>query len=293
MKLTTSAVRNSLLCFFLLLAFVISSAVAFAQEGPATKDQATSAKYPAAKAQGAEAAETDADANLSTEQPKAGKVEKDSPEAIRKRNEWFYKQRASASGHIPAGARAQALAHRDRMMEAEGKLVRRADGSVAEVAPAAPAAGAVTNTWTSIGPTPTAGGFFSPVTGRITAIAIDPSDATGNTVLIGGAQGGIWRTTDAGNTWTAVGDQNASLAMGSIAFAPSQPATVYAGTGEQASIGFDIYYGAGVLKSTNSGKTWARLARRQAQRVPLLGHSTIRPFLASSAWEARASATSP
>src|SRR5438876_1122236 len=140
-----------------------------------------------------------------------------------------------------------ALQHMQRMMLAEGKLVERPDGSFAEVAPqfaAAPLATTVTNPWTSIGPTPTTGSsFFSPVTGRITAIAVDPSDPTGNTVLIGGAQGGIWRTTDAGATWTAVGDQNASLAMGSIAFAPSSPTTVYAGTGEQASIGFDVYYG--------------------------------------------------
>ena len=99
---------------------------------------------------------------------------------------------------------------------------------------------------------------LQPRHGRITTIAVDPSDATGNTVLIGGAQGGIWRSTDAGVTWAAVGDQNASLAMGSIAFAPSSPATVYAGTGEQASIGFDIYYGAGVLKSTDRGQTWTQ-----------------------------------
>src|SRR5205823_6366289 len=153
-----------------------------------------------------------------------------------------------------------------RMMLAEGKLVERPDGSFAEVAPqfaAAPLATTVTNPWTSIGPTPTTGSsFFSPVTGRITAIAVDPSDPTGNTVLIGGAQGGIWRTMDGGTTWAAVGDQNASLAMGSIAFAPSAcsaapgSCTVYAATGEQASIGFDIYYGAGVLVSTDHGQTW-------------------------------------
>src|ERR1700756_4480667 len=146
------------------------------------------------------------------------------------------------------------------MMVAEGKLVQRPDGSFAEVSPKPLVSplGAVTNTWTSIGPTPTTGGFFSPVTGRITAIAVDPSDTTGNTVLIGGAQGGIWRSIDAGATWAAVGDQDASLAMGSIAFAPSSPTTVYAGTGEQASIGFDIYYGAGVLKSTDSGQHWTQ-----------------------------------
>ena len=146
-------------------------------------------------------------------------ADKDGPEQIRKRDEWFYKQRSSVNGRIPAGARFKAFQHMQRMMAAEGKLVLRPDGSYADVAPQRLSpCGAVTSTWTSIGPTPTTGGFFSPVTGRVTTIAVDPSDTTGNTVLIGGAMGGIWRSTDAGATWKAVGDQNASLAMGSIAF---------------------------------------------------------------------------
>src|SRR5207248_7746936 len=166
----------------------------------------------------------------------------DSVGEMRKRDEWVYKERSSANGHIPAGARARALQHMQRMMLAEGKLVQRPDGSYAEVAPqfrAAPLV-PVTSTWNPIGPTPTTGGIYSPVTGRITTIAVDPSDATGNTVLLGGAQGGIWRTTDGGTTWAVVGDQNASLALGSIAFAPSAcsplpgTCTAYAGTGEQA-----------------------------------------------------------
>ena len=173
------------------------------------------------------------------------------------------------------------------MMVAEGKLVQRPDGSFAEVASKSLLSplGAVTSPWTSIGPTPTTGGTFSPVTGRITTIAVDPSDATGNTVLIGGAQGGIWRSTDAGVTWIAVGDQNASLAMGSIAFAPSacaaSPAacTVYAGTGEQASVGFDIYYGEGVLKSTDHGQTWTQTCTTASATCPFIGpYSDATPF---------------
>ncbi len=192
--------------------------------------------------------------------------EKDSPEAIRKRQEWFYKQRSSVNGHIPAGARLKALQHMQRMMEAEGKPVRRADGSYT-------AAGQQSGgtAWTPVGPTPTTGGTFSPVTGRITTIAVDPSDSTGNTLLLGGAQGGIWRSTDAGASWTAVGDQNPSLAMGSIAFAPSSPGTVYAGTGEQAAFGFDIYYGAGVLKSTDHGQTWTQTCTTPGPSCPFIG----------------------
>jgi photosystem II stability/assembly factor-like uncharacterized protein len=199
----------------------------------------------------------------------------DDAEQIRKRDEWFYKQRSSVSGHIPAGARFKALQQMQRMMEAEGKLVRRPDGSYAEVAPQSwlTPQGAVTSAWSSIGPTPTTGGFFSPVTGRVMTIAVDPSDVTGSTVLLGGAMGGIWRSTDAGAHWTAVGDQSASLAMGSIAFAPSNPSIVYAGTGEQ-TLAFDTYYGAGVLKSSDGGQTWTQTCTVAGFTCPFIGPYT-------------------
>ena len=188
------------------------------------------------------------------------------------RYNWFNRPRASVHGRIPAGAYQRGYQHLMQMLQAEGKLTRLPDGSFAEVsAPLvlAPEA-AVTSAWTSLGPAPATGGEFSPVTGRVMTIAVDPSDTTGNTVLLGGAMGGIWRSTDAGTTWTAVGDQNASLAMGAIAFAPSSPATVYAGTGEQ-SLGFDTYYGAGVLKSTDHGKTWAQTCSTPGPTCPFVG----------------------
>jgi hypothetical protein len=286
MKLSTSAFCKSILFSSALLALSCLGAGASAQQQPvAEKKTSPAAKFPAAKRQAPEPSSADADADFEknlnkekeetdaneqdkTTKEKASKVDKDGPNAIQKRDQWFYKQRSSANGHIPAGARLKALQHMHRKMEAEGKLVRRADGSFAQVAPLA---ASVTNTWTSIGPTPTMGGTFSPVTGRITTIAIDPSDATGNTLLIGGAMGGIWRSTDAGTTWTAVGDQDSSLAMGSIAFAPSNPSIVYAGTGEQASIGFDIYYGAGVLKSADHGLTWTPTCTPAGPTCPFIG----------------------
>jgi hypothetical protein len=218
--------------------------------------------YPASKALSAKSSQQAAQPANAEDQSVSGRPgeREDSAEQILKREEWFYKQRSSANGRIPAGARLKAFQHMQRMMAAEGKLVLRPDGSYAAATPqVGPAVG---GTWLSLGPTPTTGGFFSPVSGRIEAIAVDPSDSTGNTVLIGGAQGGIWRSTDGGSTWTPTGDSNPSLAMGSIAFAPSAcnplpgSCTVYAGTGEQASTGFDTYYGAGVLISTDHGQTW-------------------------------------
>jgi photosystem II stability/assembly factor-like uncharacterized protein len=267
MKTKSLVLRPSFLSLMLFVGYAsLASSAACQEKQPSAEKSTSSNKFPAAKAQSQSAASGDADADSPD---KEGKTEKDGPESEHRREEWFYKQRASVNGRIPAGARLKALGHMKRMMEAEGKLVLRPDGSYAAATPQAGLAS--TPVWNSIGPTPTTGGTFSPVTGRITAIAVDPSDATGNTVLIGGAQGGIWRSTDGGSTWTAVGDENASLAMGSIAFAPSSPETVYAGTGEQASIGFDIYYGAGVLKSTDHGQTWTQTCTVRGPSCPFLG----------------------
>ena len=88
--------------------------------------------------------------------------------------------------------------------------------------------------WTPLGPVPLASDATGPavlqdyhqVSGRATAVAIDPADATGNTVYIGGAQGGVWKSTNAAAslannvTWTAVTDDQATLSIGSIAIQP-------------------------------------------------------------------------
>ena len=237
-----------------------NSGAAANRETPAAKRTAV-AKQPAAT-----------NTEVEEETRSESKNEKqDGPEELRKRAEWFYKQRASAKGHIPAGLRLKAFQHMQRMMQAEGKLTRQADGTYAALSISSETNPLAFPVWTAIGPAPTTGGVFSPVSGRVTTIAVDPSDASGNTVLIGGAQGGIWRSTDAGATWTAVGDQNASLSMGSIAFAASNPSMVYAGTGEQESIAFDIYYGAGVLKSSDHGQTWTQTCTVASPTCPFIG----------------------
>jgi len=271
--LSVSIRRNFLQTFFhfrtfamVAAFFILGGAVALAQEKPATPPPGQSGtKFVKGIPITTALAEREA-ADGDLDEHKESKIEPDSPEQIRKREEWFYRRRSSANGHIPPGAHLRASQHVQRMIDAQTKL-SPANGKAFSAA----AAPLVAQPWVSIGPTPASGGIFSPVTGRITTIAVDPNDTTGNTVLIGGAQGGIWRTTDGGNTWTPVGDQNASLAMGSIAFAPSSPVTVYAGTGEQALIGFDIYYGAGVLKSTDHGQTWAQTCTTPSATCPFIG----------------------
>src|SRR5262245_60255391 len=111
--------------------------------------------------------------------------------------------------------------------------------------------------WYSIGPQPintTSGNTIVETdSGRVPALAVDPSNS--QHWLIGAAQGGLWETFDAGNSFAPRTDNQASLAIGAIAFAPGNPSLVYAGTGE-ANFRGDAYAGAGLLVSENGGASW-------------------------------------
>jgi hypothetical protein len=111
--------------------------------------------------------------------------------------------------------------------------------------------------WSPFGPAPIVGGTTAPgglpVTGRITGIAASATDA--KTIFVTSSGGGVWRTTDGGTTWSPLTDDQATLFMGSIAIAPSDPSVIYAGTGE-ANNSTNSFYGLGVLKSTDGGVTW-------------------------------------
>ncbi len=116
--------------------------------------------------------------------------------------------------------------------------------------------------WVALGPAPLISdqNVYGAVAGRITAIVIDPSDATGNTVYVAGAAGGVWKSTNATNspalavTWSALTDQQASLVDGAVSVKPDG-SVVLVGTGEPNNA-IDSYYGVGILRSTNHGATW-------------------------------------
>ena len=119
--------------------------------------------------------------------------------------------------------------------------------------------------WIELGPKPlkdiTFGGTTThDASGRALSVALAPNNA--NIVLLGAAQGGIWRSTDGGATFSAVADNMPSLAIKVIRFAPSNPSIVYAGTGEPH--GSTSIYGQGVLKSTNGGQSWQLLPNNGA-----------------------------
>jgi len=129
--------------------------------------------------------------------------------------------------------------------------------------------------WTALGPAPVADGS-NHSTGRISTIAADPTDA--NTIYIGTAGGGVWKTTS-GVHWDPLTDTQDTLYMGALALAPSDPQIIYAGTGE-ANYGpskialrrENVFAGKGILKSTDGGATWALLGsdvfyRRTISRI--------------------------
>lgn len=92
--------------------------------------------------------------------------------------------------------------------------------------------------------------------GRITDVEMPANDSL--SLYIGTANGGIFKTNNFGKEWQPIFDDQPTLTIGDIAIAPSQPETLYVGTGEANGGGGSIAYdGLGIFKTTNGGKTWA------------------------------------
>ncbi len=97
------------------------------------------------------------------------------------------------------------------------------------------------------------------VPGRTRGLVVDPLDLTGRTWIAGSVGGGIWKTTNEGASWENKTPQLPNLAISCIAISPSNPAILYAGTGE-GFYGIGMINGDGILKSTDRGETWVSLA---------------------------------
>jgi photosystem II stability/assembly factor-like uncharacterized protein len=74
----------------------------------------------------------------------------------------------------------------------------------------------------------------------------------------GSVGGGVWKSTDAGLTWSPIFDGQPIASIGAIAVAPSDPKVIYVGSGE-ADMRSDISYGNGMYKSTDGGQTWTHI----------------------------------
>ena len=181
------------------------------------------------------------------------------------RMEWFLRGRA-----LP-GKSAAELRHRAYEAKVKARRMRSARARMSSNAQAPQSNG----DWVPLGPVPlasdaTGDGFqnYNQVSGRATAVAVDPADPSGNTVYIGGAQGGVWKSTNATGTandvgWAPLTDDQATLSIGAVAIQPGNinPANsvILAGTGE-ADDSADSYFGLGILLSADSGSSWTLIS---------------------------------
>src|SRR5579871_3256213 len=109
--------------------------------------------------------------------------------------------------------------------------------------------------------------------GRIAAIVGVPGDPS--VYYVGSASGGVWKSTDSGASFVPVFDGQDVAAIGTLAVAPSDPNTVWAGTGESWIIRYGDVWGDGVYKSTDAGATWKNMGLPNAGRVArILVHPT-------------------
>ena len=106
--------------------------------------------------------------------------------------------------------------------------------------------------------------YIGPVGNRVSAVAGVPGNPW--VYYAGAASGGIFKSTDGGDTWSPVFDDEPVSSIGSLAVAPSDPNIVWAGTGETW-IRSHISLGMGIYKSADAGKTWTLMGLQKTGRI--------------------------
>lgn len=102
------------------------------------------------------------------------------------------------------------------------------------------------------------------MSGRIGDLAIDPNQP--NTWYVAVASGGLWKTTNAGTTWTPIFDNYGSYSMGCVSLDPQNSNTVWVGTGENVG-GRHIGFGDGVYVSHDAGKSFKNMGLKESEHI--------------------------
>lgn len=110
--------------------------------------------------------------------------------------------------------------------------------------------------WTLEGPNNTGG--------RFNTIAVNPQNT--NIVYAGSASGGVWKTTNGGTAWTPIFDDKPYLAISDITLHPTDPNTIFVGTGDPQISGYP-FLGDGIYKSTDGGTTWTNIGLAQTKII--------------------------
>lgn len=175
--------------------------------------------------------------SASTLRPEPGQEHEDGPWNMARRWEAFMHQRTFPSGEIPDAE----ILYREYYKWKENQSTESIDAA----------------NWMFVGPhqVPASGGG----SGRLNCVALDPNNT--NTIWVGAACGGLWKSTDGGQTWNVSGtDQLPSLSISDIAIDPVNTQNMYLATGDKYGIHYMLqtwgHYSAGVLKSTDGGQTW-------------------------------------
>ncbi|HXC72408.1 MAG TPA: hypothetical protein VN644_20645 [Pyrinomonadaceae bacterium] len=100
--------------------------------------------------------------------------------------------------------------------------------------------------------------------GRVVGFAVDPARPSNYYVAV--ASGGVWKTVNAGITWTPVFDNEASYSIGAITLDPKNPLTVWVGTGENNSQR-SVSYGSGLYKSEDGGRSWKNVGLKTSEHI--------------------------
>jgi len=103
------------------------------------------------------------------------------------------------------------------------------------------------------------------MSGRIAAVAASVADGR-TTLFVGAASGGVWKSIDNGTTFKPVFDKESTQSIGAIAIDPSNPQTVWVGTGE-AWTRNSVSFGDGIYRSTDGGETWTKMGLPEAERI--------------------------
>lgn len=119
-----------------------------------------------------------------------------------------------------------------------------------------PAAAAASLRFRSIGP--------ALMSGRISDVEVHPRDRS--TWYVAAGSGGVWKTTNAGVTFTPIFDDQPSYSIGEITLDPTNPDVVWVGTGENVS-GRHVGWGDGVYRSRDAGRTWQRMGLPNSQHI--------------------------